>query len=82
MEKKFFGESCRFHECEREEAKSYLESWKKFILRKLQRDSYDLKIIDEQYGERPAEYDGALNQMPTMCLKLCLEANWHYELGK
>lgn len=83
MEKgKFFGEMCFFKEEEREEAKCYLNSWKKFLLRKLIKDSYDVKIINEQWGENPAYLNGMMNQMPLMYLKLFIEADWHYELGK
>ncbi len=76
---KFFGESAEFKENEQEEAKKYLESWKKFLLRKLTRDSYNVIVGDEQWGERDS---GSLVPTRIMYLKLYIEADWHYELGK
>lgn len=82
IHQKYFGEFVRYDKGEKEEVKTYLESWKKFLVRKLQRDSYNVKIIDEQWIERGPEYDTAFKQMSFMGLKLCIEADWHYELGK
>jgi hypothetical protein len=79
---KYFGEVVHYKEHEAEEAKKYLELWKKFLVRRLKRDSYDVKIIDEQWVERPPEYSGCLCNTFSMALKLAVEADWHYELGK
>lgn len=80
---KFFGEFysyCEGNEKEKQEAKTYLELWKKNLLRKLSKDSFQCEIKDEQWGERPAYFSGCLAQNATMYLKLYLEANWNYEL--
>jgi len=77
---KYFGEVVHYEEHEEEEAKQYLESWKKFLLRRLTRDSYDVKVIDETWVQRPPEYSGCLSHTYSMALKLALEAVWHYEL--
>ena len=79
IDNKYFGEIAEFTEDEREEAKQYLELWKKFLLRKLSRDSYNVVVKDEQWGERTVGY---LAQTNIMYLKLYIEADWHYELGK
>lgn len=79
MENKYFGECAEFEENEREEVKKYLECWKKFLLRKLKRDSYDVVLLNEQWGERPIE---CLEKRSMMYLKLYIKADWHYELGK
>lgn len=78
---KFFAESYYFeNESEREEAKKYLENWKKNLLRKLHRDSFFCEVKDEQWGERPPYLSGCLAQRSTMYLKLYLEGNWNYEV--
>lgn len=76
---KYFGEIAEFTEDERDEAKLYLQSWRKFLLRKLSRDSYGVVVKDEQWGERPI---ACLAQRSMMYLKLNIEADWYYELGK
>jgi hypothetical protein len=81
--KKYFGESAFYPEgnlIERENAKVYLEFWKKNLIYKLQRDSFDIVIFDEQWIERPAFICGMLAQNASLGLKLCLEADFHYEL--
>ncbi len=83
MSEKYFGESAFYDindEIDVREAKEYLILWKKFLLRRLKRDLYDVEILHEQWGERPP--DTMLFQMATMYLKLHIKANWHYELGK
>lgn len=81
--KKFFGEAAFYgSEQEKEEARKYLEFWKKNLLFKLRRDSYEVKIIDEQWIERDPMYVSALADYGTISLKLCLEADFYYELGK
>lgn len=82
MNQKFFSESVKFNEDEREEAKTYLESWKKFLLRRLKRDSFHLKLLDEVWGERPAHLDGCLNFEHLMFLKLAVMADWDYCVGE
>ncbi len=78
---KFFGETAMFYPHEREEAKQYLEYWKKFLVRRLNSCAVEVKILDEQWGERAAIYDGIFNMMDTMYLKLYIEGKWDYELG-
>ena len=85
MEDRYFGEMAYFTEGNEEEtaeAKKYLELWKKFLLARLSRDSFMVRVKDEQWGERPAWMCGMLNQQAAMTLKLCLEADFRYELGK
>lgn len=74
---KFFGESAIYEPGEEEKAKTYLESWKTFLLRRLDGDSFSVKVIDEQWGDRPF---GFLAQRNCMYLKIVLEAEWKYEL--
>lgn len=82
MNKKYFGE-CAYWRDEKEkiEAKTYLEFWKKNLLFKLQRDSFVIEIVDEQWIERPPEIVSMLAQYGTIGLKLHLKADFHYELG-
>lgn len=76
---KMFGECATFQQIEKDEARSYLNSWKKFLIRRLSRDCYDVKIIDEQWGEVPAQFLGVLCQNNSMYLKLIVEFDWKYE---
>lgn len=76
---KMFGETAIFTELERDEARSYLNSWKKYLLRRLNRDCYNLKIIDEQWGEIPAHFSGVLCQTTTLYLKIIIEFEWNYD---
>jgi len=81
--RKYFGEIATYPENdeeEKKEAKKYLESWKKFLLRRLKRDSFDVMIVDEQWGIREAHLSGMLAQNESMYLKLCLESEFNYEL--
>lgn len=81
--KKYFGECAEYvvgEEGEKEEAKQYLLSWKKFFLRKLMRDSYEIRVIDEQWVERPPEYVGMLAIRGTLALKICVEGKYFYDL--
>jgi hypothetical protein len=81
--RKYFGEIARYpthSEEEKEEAKKYLELWKKFLLRRLSRDSFNVMVVDEQWGIREAYLDGSLAQNENMYLKLCLESDFNYEL--
>jgi hypothetical protein len=74
---KYFGECAIYENGEEKEAKEYLELWKKFLIRRLQRDSFSVNIVDEQWGNRP---DNCLALRNCMYLKLCLEGVWKYEL--
>lgn len=76
---KIFGESSLIEENEKDEARSYLNSWKKYLLRRLKRDSYDVKVIEEQWGEIPAHFIGVLCQRSSLYLKIIIEFEWHYE---
>jgi hypothetical protein len=74
---KMFGEYANItSEDEKEEARSYLHMWKKYLIRRLSRDSYDVKIIDVQWGERPS---GSLMQLTDMYLKILVEFEWKYD---
>lgn len=76
--KMFFGEYAHINENEKDEARSYLNSWKKFLLRRLHRDSYNVRIIEEQWGEVPAHFMGALCLQSKLYLKLFIELEWKY----
>jgi len=80
---KFFAESAYYDPNDplaKQKAKDYLEFWKKNLIFKLKRDSFDIKIIEEQLVERSPEYVSCLAQYATIALKLCLEADFYYEL--
>ena len=79
-ETKFFVESCSFFEEEREEANLYLKLWKKYLLRKLNRDSYNIELIEEEYKEHPAHFEGPLCQRSKMYLRLAVKAKFNYEI--
>lgn len=81
--KKCFGESAEFvwgDENEKAEAKQYLLLWKKFFIRKLQKDSYRVEVVDEQWVEREPMYIGALAQRGSLSLKICVEGKYFYDL--
>lgn len=74
---KMFGEYASLRsESEREEIRSYLHMWKKYLIRRLSRESYDVKIIEEQWGEKPA---GTLMNQIDMYLKIIVEFEWRYD---
>ena len=76
---KMFGEYALFKdEREREEAASYLNSWKKYLVRRLQRDTYHVKVIEEQWGEVPPNMNNILAQYPIIYLKIIIEFEWKY----
>jgi predicted nucleotidyltransferase len=75
---KLFGESAIIRDDERDEARSYLNSWKKYLLRRLIKDSYAVKVVDEQWGEIPAHFMGMLAQNSKLYLKLIIEFDWLY----
>ena len=80
---KYFGEYYAFTEGnseEKKEAEQYLNLWKKNLIHKLCRDSFECVIVDEKWGERPAYLSGILAEKGYLYLKLCLEAKWEYEL--
>jgi hypothetical protein len=82
---KFFGESCSYpegDEKEEKEAELYLQLWKRFLLRRLSRDAYNVSVVDEQIIRRPAIYSGTLAQNAAISMKLCIAAHWNYELDK
>jgi hypothetical protein len=83
--KKYFGEFAYYipdNLEEKQKAIEYLKFWKKNLLFKLQRDSFDVKILHEDWIEREALYVSSFSHLATVGLKLCLEADFHYELGK
>jgi hypothetical protein len=75
---KLFGESAIITDNEKEEARSYLNSWKKYLLRRLHKDSHFVKVIDEQWGEIPAHSMGVLCQTSSIYLKMIIEFEWQY----
>ena len=77
---KYFGETCRYLTGEEHEARSYLISWKKFLMRRLSHDSFSAEIVDEQWIYRDAYLNGCMNEMKIMSLKLALNGTWNYEL--
>lgn len=83
--KKFFAEHTRYvagDEEEKKEAELFLNLWKKFLIKRLQRDSFDVKLIDEQWIHRDAIYDSALCRNETLALKICLELELKGDLEK
>jgi len=85
MEKKYFGESAFYDEGNnetKEEARKYLEFWKKNLIFKLERDSFKIKILDEQWGERISIYSFSSSNKAYLYLKIFVEADFNYELGK
>lgn len=78
---KMFGESVLFSEEERDEARSYLTCWKKYLLRRMGRDCYQVKVIDELWGEIDPRFISALSQRSGMYLKIIIEFEWNYEDG-
>ena len=78
---KFFGEWCPYtDDYSKIEAKKWLEKWKEILIFKLNRDSFHCKIVDEQWVERPSEIVSCLAHYASLGLKICLEAEWKYEL--
>lgn len=82
---KFFGESAYYSESnpiEKEEAITYLNFWKNNLLKKLQRDSFSCEVVDEQWVDRPALYNGCLSDSATLALKIYVKADFNYDLEK
>ena len=80
---KFFAEIAYYPEgdaVEKIKAKEYLEYWKKNLLFKLSRDTYDVVLVDEQYIERPAYWISALAQYASIALKIKVDAVFYYDL--
>ncbi len=74
---KMFGEYANIqNENERDEARSYLLMWKKYLIRRLSRDSYDVRIIHEQWGEKPS---ASLMQSKDLYLKIIIAFEWKYD---
>jgi len=81
--KRYFGESASYMEgddLEKQEAKQYLEYWKKFLLKRLTYDSCEPILIDEQWITRDAYLSGCLSQHATLALKLYIDVHFKYEL--
>jgi len=81
--KKLFGESARYRNddvYEKDEAKQYLISWKKFLMRRFESDGCEAVIISEEWVHRDACLDGALCPFDRMGLKLEIDMNFKYEL--
>lgn len=81
--KKYFGESAYYSEGDEHDklaAKQYLEFWKRNLLFKLSRDSYELEVIDEQWSERPSYLNGMLCHNANLGLKVCVKAKFKFEL--
>ena len=83
--KKYFGESYRYLEGnaeQKKEAETYLNLWKKNLLDKLSRESFHCIIVDEEWTDRDAFYSSFFCNKNCMALRLCLEAEWDYEISK
>jgi len=81
--KKFFGEYYPFIEGDgesKQEAKTYLQLWKKNLMFKLHQDSFHCELVEEFWSERPAYLSGSLVQNSMMVLKLNLEGKWDFEI--
>lgn len=76
----FYGEYVDCCEEEKEEAKSYLNLWKKFTLRRLKKRHPSVELIDEQVIERGPEYSGPLSEQGTIAIKLCICTELNGEL--
>lgn len=75
-----FGESAPYFEGEKEEAEQYLLSWKKFLLRRLERDCYNLYVRDEQWIHRGPEVCSSLCQVSYIALKLSCELEMKFDM--
>ncbi len=77
----FFGEYAYYiDEAEKEEAKTYLSLWKKYLLQKLNREVFSMRLIDEQYITREPLYDGVLCQRSQLALKVALELELRFQV--
>lgn len=76
----YFGETAAYVENEKEESMQYLRSWKKFLIRKLNKDCMSVKIIDEQWIERDPMYMGVFAQHWGVSLKLAIEIEFKFEI--
>lgn len=76
----YFGESVRYLENEKEEALQYLRSWKKFLIRKLNKDCMSVRVVDEQFIERDPMLVDVLAQYWMISLKLALEVDFKFEV--
>ena len=77
-QKKFFYETAIIDDNERDEARSYLNYWKKYLLRRLGNECYNVKVLEEHWGEIPPHFMGSLAQRSKIYLKLVIEYEWKY----
>lgn len=77
----FFGECARYTKGEKDEAVQYLESWKKFLVRKLNRECMTVKVIDESFVEKDTAFDGPFSEYCSVALKLAIEIEFKFEVG-
>lgn len=68
------------NEVEKEEAQQYLLLWKKFLLRRLQGEGFEVKMLDEEWRYREAHLDGILCQFDSMALTLAVNIKFNYEI--
>ena len=83
---KFFAESAYYpadDETEKQKAIEYLKFWKKNLILKLNKDSFHVvQVGEDAWIQRPAWICSMLAQNSAISLKICLEANFNYEIGK
>lgn len=77
---KFFAEdACYCSEKEKEEAKLYLELWKKFLIKKLNKEFLYVTVFDQEWSERNED---SLCQTTRISLRICVKANSQIKSGK
>lgn len=75
-----FGESAFYsNEKEEEEAKNYLQYWKKNLLIKLMRDTHEAVLLEESYHTRDAS---CLKIMSIISIKLIVTIKFQYEIDQ
>lgn len=80
---KYFGEWVHYEvgsEFDRPEATKWLEQWKKNLIYKLNRDSFHVNLVDEQWIDRDPLNNGILASHHYLGLKICLESDFNFEL--
>lgn len=81
---KFFGEVAYYRITEengKAEAQAYLNFWKKNLLFKLKRDSFQFELVDETWTTRNPEHIGCfMNSLCSLSLKICLKGSFNYDL--
>lgn len=76
----YFGESTFYSTCEEEkEARKYLEYWKKNLIKKINRDTFSAKIVNEQFIVRDPIFMGYLCTHYGLSLKLTIEIEFRFE---